>query len=85
MVPVFSIRRPDGQIELFIEPADPPNRIARYLLGRGKYQPLLAKHDQVTFVAPGVIRLRVEEADLEHYQANEAWLAVRDRLRRAAQ
>lgn len=66
--------------ELFIEPADQPNRVARFLLGRGKYLPLLARHDQVTFVAPGVIKLKVEEKDLEHYVANEAWLAVRKDL-----
>jgi len=66
--------------ELFIEPADQPNRVARYLLGRGKYLPLLARHDQVTFVAPGVIKLKVEEKDLEHYHPNEAWLAVRKDL-----
>jgi sporulation protein YlmC with PRC-barrel domain len=66
--------------EMFIEPADQPNRVARYLLGRGKYLPLLARHDQVTFVAPGVIKLKVEEKDLEHFCPNEAWLAVRKDL-----
>jgi CBS domain-containing protein/sporulation protein YlmC with PRC-barrel domain len=66
--------------ELFIEPAEQPNRIARYLLGRGKYLPLVARHDQVSFVAPGVIKLRVEEKDLEHYSPDEAWLAVRKDL-----
>src|SRR5580704_10496978 len=66
--------------ELFIEPADQPNRVARYLLHRGKYLPLLARHDQISFVAPGVIRLNVEEKDLEHYHPNEGWLAVRKDL-----
>jgi CBS domain-containing protein/sporulation protein YlmC with PRC-barrel domain len=66
--------------ELFIEPADQPNRIARYLLGRGKYLPLVARYDQVSFVAPGVIKLKVEEKDLEHYGPNEAWLAVQKDL-----
>ena len=66
--------------ELFIEPAEQPNRVARYLLGRGKYLPLLARHDQVSFVAPGVIKLTVEEKDLEHFHPNEAWLAVRKDL-----
>ena len=47
--------------ELFIEPAEQPNRVARYLLGRGKYLPLLAGHGQVSFVAPGVIKLNVDE------------------------
>ena len=66
--------------ELYIEPADQPNRVARYLLGRGKYLPLLARHDQVSSVAPGVIKLNVEEKDLEHFHSNEAWLAVRKDL-----
>ena len=66
--------------ELFIEPAEQPNRVARYLLGRGKYLPLLARHDQVSSVAPGVIKLNVEERELEHFHANEAWLAVRKDL-----
>jgi len=66
--------------ELFIEPADQPNRVAAYLLGRGKYLPLLARHDQISSVAPGVIKLNVEEKDLEHFHSNEAWLAVRKDL-----
>ena len=66
--------------ELYIEPADQPNRVARYLLGRGKYLPLLARHDQISSVAPGVIKLNVEEKDLEHFHSNEAWLAVRKDL-----
>jgi magnesium transporter len=70
-----------GQVtELFIEPADQPNRVARFLLGRGKFLPLLARYDHIAFVAPGVIRLNVEEKDLEHYQSNEAWLAMRKDL-----
>ncbi len=66
--------------ELFIEPADQPNRVARLLLGRGKYQPLVARYDQVAFVAPGTVRLNVGEGALEHYRPNEAWLAVRKDL-----
>jgi magnesium transporter len=34
----------------------------------------------VSSVAPGVIRLNVEEKDLEHFHPNEAWLAVRKDL-----
>lgn len=66
--------------ELFIEPADQPNRVSRLLLGRGRYQPLLARHEQVAFVAPGTIRLNVNEKALELYQPNESWLAVRKDL-----
>ena len=70
-----------GQVtELFVEPADQPNRVARYLLGRGKFLPLVARHDNIAFVAPGVIRLNVEEKNLEHFQSNEAWLAMRKDL-----
>jgi len=66
--------------ELFIEPADQPNRVARVLLGRGKFLPLIVRYDHIAFVAPGVIRLNVEEKDLEHFQPNEAWLAMRKDL-----
>jgi magnesium transporter len=66
--------------ELFIEPADQPNRVARYLLGRGKYLPLLARHDQVSSVAPGMLKLNVDESKLQHFHPNEAWLAVRKDL-----
>ncbi len=66
--------------EMFIEPAEQPNRIARLLLGRGKYRPLVARYDQVAFVAPGTIRLNVEEQRLEPFRPNEAWLAVRKDL-----
>jgi magnesium transporter len=66
--------------ELFIEPSEQPNRIARFLLGRGKYLPLVARHEQVSFVAPGVIKLNVAEKDLEHFSPNEAWLALRKDL-----
>jgi magnesium transporter len=66
--------------EFFIEPADQPNRVSRYLLSRGRFQPLLAKHDQVAQVAPGTIRLNCSERALEAYRPNEAWLAVRKDL-----
>ncbi|MGD0907508.1 MAG: CBS domain-containing protein [Candidatus Acidiferrales bacterium] len=66
--------------ELFIEPADQPNRVARLLLGRGKYLPLIVRYDHIAFVAPGVVRLNVEEKELEHFQPNEGWLALRKDL-----
>ncbi len=66
--------------ELFIEPADQPNRVARMLLGRGKYLPLVVRYDHVASVAPGRVRLNVEEKALEHYRPNEAWLAVQKDL-----
>ena len=66
--------------EFFIEPADQSNRIARFLLSRGRFQPLLARHDQVATVAPGTIRLNCSERALERYQPNEGWLAVRKDL-----
>src|SRR5882757_1350857 len=66
--------------ELFIEPADQPNRVARVLLGRGKYLPLIARYDTISSVEPGVIRLNVEEKQLEHYEANEGWLSLRKDL-----
>jgi magnesium transporter len=66
--------------EFFIEPADQPNRISRFLLSRGKFQPLVARHDQVASIAPGTMRLNCSERALELYRPNEAWLAVRKDL-----
>src|ERR1700758_2037507 len=66
--------------EFFIEPAEQPNRIAHYLLSRGSFQPLVARHDQVASVAPGTMRLSVNERLLEPYEPNEAWLAVQKDL-----
>jgi magnesium transporter len=62
--------------EFFVEPADQPNRVSRFLLSRGQFQPLVARHDQVASVAPGTMRLNCGERELEVYQPNEAWLAV---------
>src|SRR5215470_12654870 len=66
--------------EFFVEPADQPNRVSRFLLSRGRFQPLLAKHDQVAAIAPGTIRLNCSERALELYRPNEAWLAIRKDL-----
>ena len=66
--------------EFFIEPADQPNRVSHFLLSRGKFQPLLARYNQVSAVAPGTIRLNCGERELEVYRPNEAWLAVRKDL-----
>jgi len=66
--------------EMFIVPAEQPNRISRLLLGRGRYRPLVARHDQIESVAPGRLRLTTDESALEHYHPNEAWLAVRKDL-----
>ncbi len=66
--------------EMFVEPAEQPNRVSRLLLARGKYRPLVARHDQVAFIAPGTLRLNVDERALELYQPNEAWLSIRKDL-----
>lgn len=66
--------------EMFIEPAEQPNRVARLMLSRGRYGNLLARHDQVASVLPGTLRLTVGERTLEAYQPNDAWLAVRKDL-----
>ncbi len=66
--------------EFFVEPADQPNRVSRFLLTRGRFQPLLARHDQVASVAPGTLRLNCSERALQEYRPNEAWLAVRKDL-----
>ena len=62
--------------EIFVEPADQPNRVARMLIARGQYRPLVARYDQIAGVAPGRITLTTDEAALELYHPNEAWLAV---------
>jgi magnesium transporter len=62
--------------EIFVEPADQPNRVARMLISRGQYRPLVARYDQIASVAPGRIALTTDEAALELYHPNEAWLAI---------
>ena len=66
--------------EFFVEPASAPNRVSHYLLSRGRFQPLVARHDQIASVEPGMIRLSVGERELQVYQPNEGWLAVRKDL-----
>jgi len=66
--------------EMFIVPAEQPNRVSRLLLGRGQYRPLVARYDQIESVAPGRVRLSTDESALELYHPNEAWLAVRKDL-----
>jgi len=66
--------------EFFVEPAEQPNRVSHFLLSRGRFQPLVARHDQVAAIAPGTIRLNCSERALAVYTPNEAWLAVRKDL-----
>src|SRR5271156_4299438 len=66
--------------ELFIEPADQPNRVARVLLSRGQFRPLIARYDQIGAVIPGKLTLTTDESALELYQPNEGWLAVQKDL-----
>jgi CBS domain-containing protein len=66
--------------EFFIEPAEAPNRVSHFLLSRGHFQPLVAKHNQVASVAAGKIELNVSERALELYRPNESWLAVQKDL-----
>jgi magnesium transporter len=66
--------------EFFIEPAEAPNRISHFLLSRGHFQPLVARHDQVAAVSAGKIQLSVGEKALEIYRPNESWLAVQKDL-----
>ena len=62
--------------EFFVEPADQPNRVAHFLLARGSFQPLVARHDQVAAIEAGKIELNVPERALGTYEPNEGWLAV---------
>src|SRR5580693_5010067 len=66
--------------EFFIEPAQATNRLSHFLLSRGRFQPLIARHNQVATFAPGTMRLNVTERALQLYEPNEALLAVRKDL-----
>ncbi len=66
--------------EFFIEPADAPNRVSHFLISRGRFQPLVARYNQVSKAVPGRIDLNVTERVLDAYQPNEAWLAVQKDL-----
>ena len=66
--------------EFFIEPAEQPNRVSHYLISRGRFQPLVARFDQVSSVVPGRLDLNVGERALDAYQPNESWLAVQKDL-----
>jgi len=66
--------------EFFVEPAEQPNRISHFLISRGRFQPLVARYDQVSKVGPGRIDLNVSERALDAYRPNEAWLAVQKDL-----
>ena len=58
--------------DMFIVPDEQPNRVARLLLARGKFRPIVARYDQIATVAPGEVRLSTDESALELYQPNEA-------------
>jgi magnesium transporter len=66
--------------EFFIEPAEQPNRVSHFLISRGRFQPLVARYDQVAKVMPGRLYLNVNERALDAYQPNEGWLAVQKDL-----
>ena len=66
--------------EFFVEPAEQPNRISHFLISRGRFQPLVARYDQVAKVAAGRIDLNVSERVLDAYKPNEGWLAVQKDL-----
>jgi sporulation protein YlmC with PRC-barrel domain len=66
--------------EFFVEPAEQPNRISHFLISRGRFAPLVARHDQVSAIEPGRVQLNVSERALDAYEPNEAWLAVRKDL-----
>lgn len=66
--------------EFFIEPAEQPNRVSHFLISRGRFQPLVARYDQLAKVAPGRIDLNASERALDAYHPNEAWLAVQKDL-----
>src|SRR5271163_3094459 len=66
--------------EFFIEPSQATSRLSHFVLSRGRFQPLMARHDQVATFAPGTMRLNVSERALQLYEPNESLLAVRKDL-----
>ena len=66
--------------ELCIVPAEQPSRIGRLVISRGRYQPLVARHEHIASAAPGTVRLNANELSLEPYRPDEAWLTVRKDL-----
>ena len=66
--------------ELCLVPAEQSNRIARLVISRGRYQPLVARYDQVASIAPGTVRLNTGELQLRPYEPDEGWLTVRKDL-----
>src|SRR3974390_2864399 len=66
--------------EFFVEPAEQPNRVSHFLISRGRFQPLVARYDQVSKATPGRIDLKVNERALDPYLSNESWLSVRKDL-----
>ncbi|MGH9787093.1 MAG: magnesium transporter MgtE N-terminal domain-containing protein [Candidatus Acidiferrales bacterium] len=66
--------------ELCLVPSEQPGRISRLVITRGRYQPLVARYDQVASAAPGVVRLNTGELQLDTYHPDESWLTVRKDL-----
>jgi hypothetical protein len=64
--------------EIFVEPADQPNRIARMLISRGQFRPLIARYDQIASVAPGRISLTADEAHSNStFPMKRGWLSAK--------
>ena len=63
--------------ELCLVPTEQTNRVARLVIARGRYQPLVARYDQVAAAAPGAVRLNTGELHLDTYHPDEGWLTVR--------
>ncbi len=63
--------------ELCLVPTEQTNRVARLVIARGRYQPLVARYDQVASAAPGTVRLNTGELHLDTYHPDEGWLTVR--------
>ena len=66
--------------ELCLVPAEQPSRVARLVVARGRYQPLVARYDQVASVAPGTVRLNTGELHLRPYVPDPGWLTIRKDL-----
>ncbi|MGB7439011.1 MAG: CBS domain-containing protein, partial [Candidatus Acidiferrum sp.] len=51
-----------------------------FLISRGRFQPIVARYDQVAKIVPGRVDLNVSERALDAYRPNESWLAVQKDL-----
>ena len=63
--------------DLCLIPSEQSSRIGLFVIARGRYQPLVARFDQVDYLGPGTVRLNTGELQLATYYPDESWLTLR--------